>query len=504
VQEVGIYVRQSLDVKDSISIETQIDHCRTKLLPNESYKVYEDKGYSGKNTDRPKFLQMMKDIENGEISRVIIYKLDRISRSTLDFANMMNVFKKHSVSIVSCNDPIDTSTPNGRAMLEVTMTFAQLERETIQQRITDNYYSRAKKGFYIGGVPAYGFDKVETTHQGKKTKKLAENVEQSAIIRQIYADYIDGDSLVTIARKFNNNGIPTPLGAPWSQNYIARILRNPVYVRANADIYNYLAGLGATMNNSIEDYIGTNGCYVYGDKKKRTSQKFVNLSTDFVTLGLHEGLISANDWLNVQYILDKKKNSSNLGTGNSTWLCGIVKCRCGYTLYSKKNNNGWKIYRYFYCRGKSYNTCEYHKKNMPVGRVEDIVEKALLKKLNELKTEKINRVVRDTPEINTLKIQITKIDDKMKNLIEQVENGSEITIKFLNQRIEELNTERLNKLNELSKLELKAHKIQQMSINIDDVIENWETYDIPTKKRITKEVIETVVLADEEVSIIFY
>lgn len=500
----AIYVRQSLDVKDSISIETQIEHCKSKLLPDEPHKVYKDKGFSGKNTDRPQFIQMMKDIENGEISRVIIYKLDRISRSNLDFANMMAIFEKCGVSIISCHDPIDTSTPTGRAMLTVTMTFAQLERETIQQRITDNYYARAEKGFYIGGPAPFGYDKIETTHQGKKTKMLVENPEQSAIIRQMFDKYNNGDSLITIARHFNDNNYPTAQGAPWSQNYVARILRNPVYCRANADVYNFLASLGATMNNTIEDFVGLNGVYIYGDKKKRTGQKFVNLTNDYATIALHEGLISSETWLNTQYILEKKRNSSNLGTGNTTWLCGLVKCRCGYTLYSKKNNNGWKEYLYLYCRGKSYNTCEYHKKNVRVDKVEAIVEEALLNRLKELKAEKHNHIVKDTPEINLLKIQLAKIDEKITNLIAQVENGSEITINFLNKRMEELSTERRNILNDISKLELKTNKARQMRVNIDDVLRGWAEYDTTTRKKIAKEVIEYVVLADEEISIIFY
>ena len=500
----AIYVRQSLDVKDSISIDTQIEHCKNKLLPDEPHKVYNDKGYSGKNTERPQFIQMMKDIENGEISRVVIYKLDRISRSNLDFANMMSVFEKYGVTIVSCHDPIDTSTPTGRAMLTVTMTFAQLERETIQQRITDNYYARAQKGFYIGGPAPFGYDKVETTHQGKKTKMLVENTEEGAIVRQMFDKYINGDSLITIARHFNDNNYPTAQGAPWSQNYVARILRNPVYCRANADVYNFLAGLGATMNNDVSDYIGTNGVYIYGDKKKRTGQKFVNLQNDYATVALHEGLISSEMWLNTQYILERKKNSSNLGTGNTTWLCGLVKCLCGYTLYSKKNFNGWKEYLYFYCRGKCYNTCEHHKKNVRVDKIEAIVEEALLNRLKELQAEKHNHIIKDSPEINVLKIQLAKIDEKINNLIERIADGEDITNKFLHQHIEKLSTERLNILNDISKLELRANKARAMKVNIDDVLDGWENYDIITRKKIAKEVIEYVVLADEEISIIFY
>ena len=129
----AIYARQSIDKKDSISIESQIEFCQYELKGGQ-YRLYTDKGYSGKNTDRPKFQELMQDIEKGIISKVIVYKLDRISRSILDFANMMESFQLHGVEFVSSTEKFDTSTPMGRAMLNICIVFAQLERETIQKR----------------------------------------------------------------------------------------------------------------------------------------------------------------------------------------------------------------------------------------------------------------------------------------------------------------------------------------------------------------------------------
>lgn len=102
-------------------------------MKGENYKAYTDKGYSGKNTDRPKFQQLMADIQRGLIKKVVVYKLDRISRSILDFATMMEEFQKYNVEFVSSTEKFDTSTPMGRAMLNICIVFAQLERETIQK-----------------------------------------------------------------------------------------------------------------------------------------------------------------------------------------------------------------------------------------------------------------------------------------------------------------------------------------------------------------------------------
>ena len=131
----AIYARQSVDKKGSISIER----------------------YSGKNTDRPKFQELVRDIKRGLIAKVVVYKLDRISRSILDFANMMELFQQYNVEFVSSTEKFDTSTPMGRAMLNICIVFAQLERETIQKRVTDAYYSRSQRGFKMGGKAPYGF-----------------------------------------------------------------------------------------------------------------------------------------------------------------------------------------------------------------------------------------------------------------------------------------------------------------------------------------------------------
>ena len=128
----AVYGRQSVDKQDSISIESQIEFCEYELK-GESYRAYTDKGYSGKNTDRPKFQELIRDIEQGIISKVVVYKLDRISRSIIDFAGMMELFQRYNVEFVSATEKFDTSTPMGRAMLNICIVFAQLERETIQK-----------------------------------------------------------------------------------------------------------------------------------------------------------------------------------------------------------------------------------------------------------------------------------------------------------------------------------------------------------------------------------
>ena len=165
----AIYTRQSVDRIDSISVESQVEFCKKEVI-GPGIKVYTDKGYSGKNIDRPAFSEMLRDIRAGKIRRVIVYRLDRISRSVLDFANVIDIFQKHHVEFVSTMEKFDTGTPIGKAMLMIVMIFAQLERETIQQRVIDAYASRSKRGFYMGGRVPFGFTLKDTLIDGIRTK----------------------------------------------------------------------------------------------------------------------------------------------------------------------------------------------------------------------------------------------------------------------------------------------------------------------------------------------
>ena len=172
----AIYARQAIDKADSISIESQIEFCNYELKGG-ACKEYTDKGYSGKNTDRPQFQNLIQDIEQGRIRKVIVYKLDRISRSILDFANIMGLFEKYKVEFVSSTEKFDTETPMGRAMLNICIVFAQLERETIQRRVRDAYLSRSRKGFHMGGKTPYGFLTEPIQMEGINTKKLVAHPE---------------------------------------------------------------------------------------------------------------------------------------------------------------------------------------------------------------------------------------------------------------------------------------------------------------------------------------
>lgn len=504
-----IYSRQSLDKKDSISIESQIEHCKGQILPSdtEQVKVIQDKGYSGKNTRRPGFEEMMEYINNGVVSQVIVYKLDRISRSLLDFAEMMNVFNKHNVEFISATEKFDTSTPTGRAMISIIMVFAQLERETIQQRITDNYYSRGKIGMYLGGTTPYGYTKVKTTLNGKKTSTLKKDSQTIEILIKIFNEYAYTDcSLGKIAEKLNNDGISSPKGAPWDNSKISRILRNPIYVKADADIYNYYKSKGCDIENDIDDYLGVNACYLYG-KRSSNERKYTDVSDHKLSLALHEGAVDSRTFLLCQHKLDKNKQIKRSGAGKLTWLSGIMKCAyCGYAMnttlaYISKEKG--KVRR-IVCGGRKLHIpCQREVLSYDLGTIESYVEtqlKSIVRKMKDLNYDTSSLQQKQSQEENLYKIEIEKIDTKINTLLENLADGNETSIKYINEKIKEFDSRKIELINKLN--ELNANIVQNDKIvEISQLAERWDSLDVEDKKTIAKYFIKNISFYDNEIKI---
>ena len=205
----AIYARQSVNKADSLSIQGQIDLCRQKS--GGEFRVYQDKGYSGKNTNRPAFQQMMADVERDLVQKIIVYRLDRFSRSIADFGRLWEILRRHNVEFVSINETFDTSTPMGRAMLNIIMVFAQLERETTAERVRDNYYQRAKLGSWPGGPAPYGFTIGRLPGlDGKPAPGLLPD-EHASTVERIFQSYAREDaSLGSVARSLNGDGVTAP------------------------------------------------------------------------------------------------------------------------------------------------------------------------------------------------------------------------------------------------------------------------------------------------------
>ena len=495
----AVYTRQSLDKKDSISIETQVDEC-TSRAGNATYKIYSDKGYSGKDTKRPAFKEMMEDIKSGVIDQVIVYKLDRISRNVVDFVQMHETFTKYGASFISCKEGFDSSTQLGRLLMMMLISFAQFERESIQQRVKDSYYSRGSKGFYMGGTIPYGFTKEKVVIDGINTSQLIANEEEAQILTELYERYALTDtSLGKLSKDLNQRGIKSSNGVSWDSGKISRILRNPLYVRANADVYIYYQHKKCNMSNPIEDYIGTNGCYIYG-KREANERKYTNVEDHHVTLAPHEGLVDSDIWLTVQYKLDSNTQIRNSGTGKHTFLTGLLKCsKCGYAVCV---TSGYKGSRYLTCRGKTnLKVCDGLGRPIKVLEVEQVIQSELMTKVQELRgiaTE--DAPIKSKEEVNNLKIKLAQVKEQIDNLIEGLANGNAKLLPYLNAKIDELDEQKSEIESNILQKSLEHRKTTNTDAILDR-IEHWDELDFDEQRETAKAMIEKVLVASDEIDI---
>lgn len=224
---VAIYVRVStvyqID-KDSLPMMKQdlTAYCKY-ILNTEDYVIFEDAGYSGKNMDRPAYQKMMSQVRQGLFTHILVWKIDRISRNLLDFANMYAELKELGVTFVSKNEQFDTSTAIGEAMLKIILVFAELERNMTSERVTATMINRANNGIWNGGrVPfGYAYDKESQTFSFDETEQK--------IVQLIFDTYEKTGSIVHTSRKLNDSGFFTRGGNVWSATAVWIILRNPWY-----------------------------------------------------------------------------------------------------------------------------------------------------------------------------------------------------------------------------------------------------------------------------------
>lgn len=498
---IAIYTRQSVDKKDSISIENQIEFCKKEFINTDDYKIYTDRGFSGKNTHRPSFEEMIIDIKSGSINKVIVYKLDRISRSVLDFSNIINLFEEYNVDFISSTEKFDTSSPMGKAMLSIIVVFAQLERETIQIRIKDNYYSRGSKKFFMGGRVPYGFTKTATHINGIKTSVFESDSYQAPNVIEMYDLYANSNmSLGKIAEYLNKKNIPSASGGNWNSSKISTILRNPTYVQAGADVYLYYKNKGCVINNDISDFIGINGCFLYG-KRNSNERKFTNVENHLLTISLHEGIIDSNTWLLCQYKIDDNKQIKNSGKGKYSWLSGRAKCGyCGYSI-AVVNNRG---YKYFTCKGKSnLKICNGHSKPLYVDKIEAFVKDELIERVEKIKNKTISESNNNSNLTNKIKLQTMEIDKQIENLISQMAESNNVVTKYINEKISELDNTKNTLLEKLKKSQIESNKTVSIESTIEK-IENWDALSIEEKKDLCASYIEKVFVKDDVIEIEWY
>ncbi|MBO4815419.1 MAG: recombinase family protein [Clostridia bacterium] len=516
---IAIYARQSIEKKDSVSIEAQIEKCKS-FCNNKEYRIYKDAGYSGKNINRPQFTKLLEDIKSGLVNKVIAYRLDRISRSIADFSQLLIMFEEYNVKFVSATENFDTDTPMGRAMINIVMTFAQLERETIVERVTDNYYFRANNGYWAGGHAPYGYKiKHVVGTDGKRHSILEIDKDQSIIVKRIYDMYINNNiSMRKISQQLNLEKVPTLKGnGLWGINAVRSIISRPIYTQATSKIYDYYNNLGANITNNIENYDGTMTANLYGKAKKNVKVKALRDYSDmYLSLIKCPPLISNEDWFKAQKIKGIKKNMPPRSNSSKiSFLCGLVKCgKCGSNMVTQGcvNNLGVKYY-YLICTAKrnlGVNVC--NNQMVSVQKLQEIVLNDIKEHFNSKNiTKKIDKYLNNTEKQNTellkrkevLENDIIKLDVQISNLLNSIADGNASSLKYINQKIEQLDKDKTEKTNELSSLSINS--ISNDNSYIIDFIKNINekllSEDFEELKLLCKTVIEKIIINDKNIDI---
>lgn len=500
----AIYGRQSVDRVDSISIESQIEYCQYETRGGK-YKTFTDKGYSGKNTDRPQFQEMLEAIRQGEVKRVIVYKLDRISRSILDFATMMNEFQEHGVEFVSCTEKFDTSTPMGRAMLNICIVFAQLERETIQMRVTDAYISRSRRGFYMGGRIPYGYKKEPYMIDGKKTSRYVVVPEEAEVVRLIYAMYAEPNtSYGDIVRHLNENNIPNchAKNGVWDRCRIAEMIKNPVYVKADLDLYRFYKDQGTNLHNSPEDYVGIFGCYLYSDKN--AGRKQCHLEGQHVVLAPHDGIVPSDIWLKARLKCLNNKQVAKPIKARNTWLAGKIKCgKCGYALTIRKCKLKTKTLRYFICsRRMQTDRCE-GVGGIAADSFEEFIFNEMTERVKQFNLTGSPLARRENPRIHELNLKIEQITAEIEKLVDKVANANDVLMDYINKRIRELDAQGSAYRQELSELSPLSNNTQCDVRELQDFMEHWDELSFDDKRAVVDQLIVTIKATGDTCEIIW-
>jgi site-specific DNA recombinase len=297
---------------------------------------YDDGGFTGGNMNRPALTRLLDDIAQGHIDCVVTYKVDRLSRSLLDFAKMMACFEKHQVSFVSVTQQFNTASSMGRLILNVLLSFAQFERELIAERTRDKIAAARRKGLWVGGMPLLGYDVVE------HGSKLRVNPREAERVRMIFALYLEHRALPSVIQELNRRGWRTKRwstrkghprgGRQFTRGYLRRVLTSTTYL---------------------------------GQIRYRNE----------VYPGEHPAIVDAALWQQVQALLQDNRHIGGARRPPGALLQGILRCApCGCPMNLSRTTKGNRRYSYYVCAAaqkRGWQVCPAP--SVPAGMVERLV-----------------------------------------------------------------------------------------------------------------------------------
>ncbi|MFN3828267.1 MAG: recombinase family protein [Micavibrio sp.] len=353
INQCAIYTRKSTEEgldQEFNSLDAQREACLSYIASQKAEgwvalpDFYDDGGFTGGNMDRPALQKLIQDIKAGKIKTIVVYKIDRLTRSLMDFAKLVDIFDEYGVSFVSVTQSFNTTTSMGRLTLNVLLSFAQFEREVIGERVRDKIAASKKKGMWMGGTCPVGYDNVD--------RQLVPKTEEAAFVKMIFERYLEVGSMRKLAWTLKEEGIKSPVretdkghhqgGLHYSRGALYSMLRNPIYIgkiRHKGTIYN----------------------------------------------GLHPGIINQDLWDRVQASLDKHVHARGPHEKLDNLLQGLMRNE-NDVLYTPVHatKNGGRRYRY-YVNSKVHS--EPHNKTdtpqrIPAPEIEELIKNIFSEQLD--------------------------------------------------------------------------------------------------------------------------
>lgn len=524
----AIYSRKSKFTGKGESIENQIELCKNQLInkyniKEENIKIYQDEGFTGYNTNRPQFQEMIKDIRNKKIKCVIVYRLDRISRNVTDFCNLKNEFVKYNTDFISVTENFDTSTPMGRAMLMISSVFAQLERDTIAERIRDNMYELAKTGRWLGGNTPLGYksEKVETLSVDGKRKnlyKLDIVFEEAEIIKLIWNKMCELKSLSKLEVYLLQKGIKTRNGNNFTRFSLITILKNPVYVVADNKIKDFFEKMNVTIyETDIEKCNGINGLLAYNKREELMgkTKSYKDITEWIIAVGKHQGIIPSQQFIKVWNLIGNNKDKRcRVPRQNTSILSGIIRCKdCGnymrprlrntVTIDNKRNFSYLCVLkeksRKRLCKCKNINGIETDK--IVIEKISELKLPTymLIKKIKLLINNKEKKSDKRINELQTLNTILSRNKRKVEALIDKMaiidgELIADITAQIKSIKSKNLEIEkRIIELSKETEKEIDKDEVTVLALNIiNKYMSSFDSLNIVDKRLMIKSLVNTI------------
>lgn len=459
----AIYIRVSTEeqVKEGYSISAQKQKLKAFCVAQdwEVAGLYADEGISAKDTNRPQLQQMIKDIESGHIDCVLVYRLDRLTRSVLDLYKLLEIFEKHDCKFKSATEVYDTTTAMGRMFITIVAALAQWERENLGERISFGFAEKARQGKYPLNFRPIGYD------LDLKTGKLTINENEAKTVRLIYDLYLQGYSANRLCRYLNDRNIKTKLNNNWNDKPLMQILKNPLY---------------------------------YGAIRWR----------DMVIEGAHEPIISKDTFELVQETIKSRYNTEPRRLSSGYIFTGKVKCyKCGnamtgYYVNGKLANGDKVIYPQYRCMKKKTGECKGARSISERKLEESFLDYISRQDYSELIGHTVDNMDNSKPknnhqhEIEILTKELEKIERRKKKWQYAWADDDAMSFEDFKKRMEEANSEEKKIKQQLSQYEdvevEDDYNKEELLEVLKDIRSNWNVLEQEEKKALVNSIIERV------------